>query len=51
MGKENRVADALSRRVHVVYAVAISSGRSDLKDKFIEALNSNKFYLQTKERM
>ena len=50
-GNENRVADALSRRTHVVFAAAVSSGKSDLKDKVLEALDSYKFYLHTKERM
>ena len=35
----------------LVYVAAVSSGRSDLKDKVLEALNSDEFYLQTKERM
>ena len=50
-GKENRVADTLSRRVHAVYAAAVSLGRSDLKDKVLEALDSDEFYLQIKERI
>lgn len=44
-GKENCVADALSRRVHVVYTVTASSGISDLKDKVLESLDSDEFYL------
>jgi len=50
-GKENHISNALSRRVHAVYAAVVSSGRLDLKDKVQEALDSNEFYLQTKERM
>ena len=50
-GKENRVADVLSRRMHVVFAAAVSSGKSYLKDKILEALDADEFYLQTKEKM
>ena len=50
-GKENHVADALSRRVHVVYAAEVSSSRSDLKDKVLGDLDSDEFYLQIKETM
>ena len=34
-GKGNRVADALSRRMHVVFTAAVSSGKLDLKDKIL----------------
>ena len=50
-GKENRVADVLSRRVHDVYVAAVSTGKLDLKDTILEALNSDEFYLQTKEKL
>jgi len=50
-GKKNCVADAVSRRVHVVYAAAVSTCRSDLKDKILEALGFDGFYLQTKEKL
>ena len=45
------MADALSRRVHAVYTIVLSSGKSDLKDRVLEALNSDEFYLQTKEKL
>jgi hypothetical protein len=38
-GKENKVVDALNRRVHELHATAISMYQSDLKDKIIEAAN------------
>ena len=50
-GKENRVADVLSRRVHAVFATIVSTGRSVLKDKILGALDSDEFYLQTKENL
>jgi hypothetical protein len=40
-GKENKVADALSRRVHEFHAAEISMYQSDLKDKIIEASKSD----------
>jgi hypothetical protein len=36
-GKEKKVADALSRRVHELHATTISMYQSDLKDKILEA--------------
>jgi hypothetical protein len=45
-GKENKVVDALSRRVHELHATTISMYQSDLKDKIIEAAKSD---LQYKE--
>jgi hypothetical protein len=45
-GKENKVVDALNRRVHELHATTISMYQSDLKDKIIEAAKSD---LQYKE--
>jgi hypothetical protein len=45
-GKENKVADALNRRVHELHATAIIMYQSDLEDKIIEAAKSD---LQYKE--
>jgi hypothetical protein len=45
-GKENKVADALNRRVHELHATTISMYQSDLKDIIIEAAKSD---LQYKE--
>jgi hypothetical protein len=45
-GKENKVANALIRRVHELHATTISMYQSDLKDKIIEASKSE---LQYKE--
>jgi hypothetical protein len=38
-GKENKVVDALNKRVHELHATTISMYQSDLKDKIIEAAN------------
>jgi len=50
-GKENHIADALSQRMHVVFAAAVSSGKSNLKDRVLEALDADEFYLQNREKM
>ena len=34
-GKENKVVDALSRRVHAMYVLAISMSKLDLKLEFL----------------
>jgi hypothetical protein len=50
-GKENKVVDALSRRVHEMHATTISMYMSDLKDRILEAANSDQHYLQVKEAL
>jgi hypothetical protein len=45
-GKENKVADALSRRVHELHATTISMYQTDIKRKILEATNAD---LQYKE--
>jgi hypothetical protein len=45
-GKENKVVDALSRRVHELHATAISMYQTDVKRKILEAANTD---LQYKE--
>jgi hypothetical protein len=40
-GKENKVVDALNRRVHELHATTISMYQSDLKDKILEAAKSD----------
>ena len=41
----------MSRRVHDVYAEAVSSYISYLKERILEALGSDEFYLQEKEKL
>jgi hypothetical protein len=43
-GKENKVVDALSRKVHKLHATTISMYRTDIKDKILEATNANLQY-------
>jgi hypothetical protein len=50
-GKENHMVDALSRRAQETHMVSISMYRTNLKDKIIEAANSNQHYLQIKENL
>jgi hypothetical protein len=43
-GKENKVADALSRKVHELHAIAISMYQTDIKIKIMKAANANLQY-------
>jgi hypothetical protein len=45
-GKENKVVDALSNRVHEMYATAISMYQIDLKGKFSKARKVNLQYMK-----
>jgi hypothetical protein len=45
-GKEKKVVDALSRRVHELHAMAISMYQTDIKGRILEAANA---YLQYME--
>jgi hypothetical protein len=55
-GKENKVVDALSRKVHELHATAISMYRTEIKDRILEATNVDLQYrgliakLQQRER-
>ena len=48
-GKENKVGDALSTKMHVMHVATISTSTSDLKDKIIEASVTDEIYQQVKE--
>ena len=43
-GKENKVADALSRKVHELHATAISMYQTEMKDIILEAANADLQY-------
>jgi hypothetical protein len=43
-GKDNKVADALSRKVHELHATTISMYRTELKDIILEAANADLQY-------
>jgi hypothetical protein len=50
-GKENKVADALSRRVHLMHATVVSMHHSELKINFLDDLVTDQRYLQVKESL
>jgi hypothetical protein len=43
-GKENKVVDALSRRVHELHSTTISMYQTDIKRRILEATNTNLQY-------
>jgi hypothetical protein len=45
-GKENKVVDALSRRVHELHATTIRMYQTYLKDKILEATKSDFHYME-----
>jgi hypothetical protein len=47
----NKVVDALSRRVHEMYATSISMYQSDLKDKILEAAKLDLQYKEIVEKL
>jgi hypothetical protein len=50
-GKENKVVDALSRRVHELHATTIGMYQSDLKDIIFEAAKSDLQYMEVLEKL
>jgi hypothetical protein len=50
-GKENKVVDALSRRVHLMHATAVSIHQSNLKSKILDGLAIDQHYLQVKKSL
>ena len=50
-GKENKVVDALSRRVHLMHATTISMHDSDLKRWILDVVVIDQHYLQVKESL
>jgi hypothetical protein len=45
-GKENKVVDALNRRVHELHVTAISMYRTDIKKRILEAVNVDLQYTE-----
>jgi hypothetical protein len=45
-GKENKVADALNRRVHELHATTISMYQIDIKGRILEVENANLQYME-----
>jgi hypothetical protein len=50
-GKENKVVDSLNRRLHEMLATTISMCQSDLKDRILEDVKSDKKYMEVKEKI
>jgi hypothetical protein len=50
-GKENKVVDALSRRVHLMHSTIVSMHQSDLKSRISDGLVTNQHYLHVKENL
>jgi hypothetical protein len=50
-GKENKVANALSRKVHELHAATISMYRTEMKDKILEAANTDLQYKGLVEKL
>ena len=48
-GKENKVVDALSRRVHLMHATIVSMHQSDLKRIILDVVVIDQHYLQVKK--
>ena len=48
-GKENKVVDELSRKIHVMHVETIITSISYLKHKIIESIVTNEPYQQVKE--
>jgi hypothetical protein len=50
-GKENRVVDALKKRVHGMHATSIDMYMTNLKDKILEVVTVDQHYVQVKESL
>ena len=50
-GKENKVVDALSRRVHAMHASAINMCKQDFKTRILEDITTYEHYLQVKQEL
>jgi hypothetical protein len=50
-GKENKVVDSLSIRVHLMHSKKIGMHQSDLKSKILDVVVRNLHYLQVKESL
>jgi hypothetical protein len=50
-GKEKKVVDTLSKRVHKIHVISINMYKSDLNDKILEVAKSDPYYVDIKERL
>ena len=50
-GKENKVAHALSRKVHEMHVASLSSCQSDLRQQIVSHATRDELYEQVKEKL
>jgi hypothetical protein len=50
-GKENKVVDALSRRVHLMHATVVCMHQPNLKRRILDGLVTYQHYLKVKENL
>jgi hypothetical protein len=50
-GKENKVVDSLTRRVHEMHGRTINMYKYNLNDKILEVEKSYQHYMETKEKL
>jgi hypothetical protein len=48
-GKEEKVVDALNKRVHKMHSTTISMYKTNLKYRILEVVTKNQHYVQVKE--
>ena len=50
-GKENKVIDALNRKVHLMYVASINTCQSNLRQHIVNHLTENELYVQIKDKL
>ena len=50
-GKENKVADALSRNANMNFITVVSSSKTELDDKFEDRVKMDKYYQNLREKV
>ena len=50
-GKENKVVDALSRKVHEMHAASLSIGQSNLRQQIVNHTAEDEMYVQIKDKL
>ena len=50
-GKENKVVDALSRKVHEMHVESLSTCQPDMRQHIINHVSENEVYVQIKDKL
>ena len=50
-GKENKVVNALSRKVHEMHVASLSICQSDLRQQIVNHTADNEMYVQIKDKL